>query len=370
MKELCHSAFISYVDKYVPDLPKNLSYERFAEIIQLRFAELLSPGDSTIILSDEDAKLKMHLNVIINASKTLQSTASHITYYDQIRDILMPYLDTLKWPSIDLTDQTIFTNLTRKYKDSFMRDLRELNCLAPNIITRVSEYIPQIVHFVKRLVDKGFSSKFPEGSVYFDISALEKANHPYARLEPWNRSNKVLQADGEGALSNKVTEKRSDADFALWKASKPGEPSWPSPWGDGRPGWHIECSAMTSDVFGKVIDIHSGGIDLAFPHHDNELAQSEAYWHDAADELENCHHQWVNYFLQMGHLSIQGLKMSKSLKNFITVKEALSKGEWTARGLRIIFLLTGWKESMEITASLIKSGQAWEYKINNFFSKG
>ena len=130
-------------------------------------------------------------------------------------------------------------------------------------------------------------------SVYFDIKAFEAANNSYARLEPWNRNDAELLADGEGALSKDATGKRSAADFALWKASKAGEPSWTSPWGDGRPGWHIECSAMASEKLGKQFDIHSGGIDLAFPHHDNELAQSEAYWNNEHDHQ----HQWVNYFL-------------------------------------------------------------------------
>jgi cysteinyl-tRNA synthetase len=113
-----------------------------------------------------------------------------------------------------------------------------------------------------------------------------------------------------GALTAGSGERRRKSDFALWKASKPGEPSWPSPWGEGRPGWHIECSAMASEVLGAEMDIHSGGSDLAFPHHDNELAQSEAY-HECPG--------WVNYFLHTGHLHIEGLKMSKSLKNFITI---------------------------------------------------
>lgn len=112
------------------------------------------------------------------------------------------------------------------------------------------------------------------------------------------------------------------------------------------------------------MDIHSGGIDLAFPHHDNEIAQSEAYWHEKGK-----HEQWVNYFLHMGHLSIQGSKMSKSLKNFTTIREALGRGDWTSRSLRIVFLLGGWKDGIEITDDLVKAGSAWEEKLNNFFIK-
>lgn len=168
--------------------------------------------------------------------------------------------------------------------------------------------------------------------------AFETAGNHYARIEPWNRNNQRLQRDGEGA-STKAIEKRSRNDFALPKASQPGEPSWSSPWGQGRPGWYIERSAMASSRLGSQIDIHSGGIDLAFPHYDNELAQSEARGNENRQ-------QWVNYFLYMGHLSIQGSKTSKSLKNFTTIREALGRRDWTPRSLRIVFLLGGWREGM------------------------
>jgi cysteinyl-tRNA synthetase len=259
-------------------------------------------------------------------------------------------------------DLSVFTKLTKKFEDRFMSDMRDLNVLDPDDITRVTEYMTETVDFVHQIVKHGFGYVTAEGSVYFDIAAFEAAGNDYARLEPWNRNDLQLQAEGEGGLASKTTEKRSKADFALWKASKSGEPSWPSPWGPGRPGWHIECSAMASAKLGKQMDIHSGGIDLAFPHHDNELAQSEAYWN------EKCtHDQWVNYFIHMGHLSIQGSKMSKSLKNFTTIREALEKGSWTPRSLRIIFLLGGWRDGIEITEDLIKAGSGWEDRMNNFF---
>ncbi|KAB8208124.1 Cysteinyl-tRNA synthetase/mycothiol ligase [Aspergillus parasiticus] len=154
--------------------------------------------------------------------------------------------------------------------------MKDLNVLDPDELTRVTEYGPKIAEFVEKIVANRFAYATSDGSVYFDIRSFEKAGHSYARLEPWNRNNQPLQRDGEGKLSHSV-EKRSPDDFALWKASRPGELSWPSQWGQGRPGWHIECSAIASNKFGGQIDIHSGGIDLAFPHHDNELAQSEAF---------------------------------------------------------------------------------------------
>ena len=374
VQETAKAALKTYVKKNIPDVSSELPLEDYNRTINTAYAKLLDSSNTVAskIISDDDAKLKMHLKIVLLSVKAIQVPLDEVDaqlFYGLTEDIMLLHLDSIHGSSIDVTNRSIFTRLTKIYEARFMEDIKDLNCLMPDVITRVSEYVPNIVSFVEKIVGNGFAYKTSDGSVYFDIHAFEKANHFYARLEPWNRSNKALQADGEGALSGKSAEKRSDADFALWKASKPGEPSWPSPWGDGRPGWHIECSAMASDVLGQVIDIHSGGIDLAFPHHDNELAQSEAYWHSAAEGNITQPQQWVNYFLHMGHLSIQGSKMSKSLKNFTTIKEALSKGEWNPRGLRVIFLITGWKEGAEITPSLIKAGQAWEDKVNNFFLK-
>lgn len=152
--------------------------------------------------------------------------------------------------------------------------MRRLRVRDPDTLTRVTEYVPEIVSFVEGIIKNGYGYEV-DGSVYFDTRIFDRADgHDYAKLEPWSKGNKELLEEGEGALSV-TTGRRSSADFALWKASKPGEPSWPSPWGPGRPGWHIECSVMASAVFGDNMDIHSGGVDLAFPHHDNEMAQSE-----------------------------------------------------------------------------------------------
>ena len=157
--------------------------------------------------------------------------------------------------------------------------MESLNILPPDRVTRVSEYIPENVAFVQKIIDNGFAYE-GGGSVWFDVGKFDGAEgegyrHEYAKLQPGNKGNKKLLDEGEGALTG-VQGKRQAADFALWKAkSKPGEPAWPSPWGEGRPGWHIECSVMASAILGSNMDIHSGGVDLMFPHHDNELAQSE-----------------------------------------------------------------------------------------------
>ncbi|OJD33380.1 cysteinyl-trna synthetase [Diplodia corticola] len=366
-------AFEAYLKKNLSLLPADAQPEQYAEEAKKAYGHVLAgkavEGDGPP--GDKEAKVKMHLKTASAAAEALiladAKKTSVTDFYTKAEDVLLPYLDSLYGHTIDANDHSIFTRLTQKFERRFMEDVRALNCLDPDVVTRVTEYGPQIVDFVEKVVKNGYGYVTSDGSVYFDIQAFEKDGNSYARLEPWNRNDKDLLADGEGALTKKSAEKRSDADFALWKSSKPGEPAWPSPWGMGRPGWHIECSAMASDVLGQKVDIHSGGIDLAFPHHDNELAQSEAFWAECKHDHQS--HQWINYFLHMGHLSISGSKMSKSLKNFTTIREALGRGDWTPRSLRIVFLLGGWKEPVEITEGLVKEGSAWEEKVNNFFFK-
>lgn len=237
---------------------------------------------------DAEAKVKMHLNNMDAAAEALKNGSG----LDAAEDVLLPYLDSLYKESIDTSDQTIFTDLTKTMEKAFADDMEALNVLPPDVITRVTEYVPQIVAFVEQIIQKGFAYE-ADGSVYFDIGAFEKAGNTYARLRPESKNDTALQEEGEGSLSTALGGKKRSGDFALWKKSKPGEPYWPSPWGAGRPGWHIECSVMASDKLGKQMDIHSGGIDLAFPHHDNELAQSEAYFHDCCKG----EHTWVKYFL-------------------------------------------------------------------------
>lgn len=365
--EVSLAALQAYLKKNLDRIDMSTPPARVRDEVEKQYAVVLKGGSlDGKAPSDTEAKIKMHIQTVSSASEVLAALSDSDEAKEEIpnelHDILLPYLDSLYGSTINATDHSIFTKLTKKFENRFMEDMRALNCLDPDQITRVTEYGPQIVEFVQKVQNNGFAYTTSDGSIYFDIAAFEKAQNIYARLEPWNRNDKDLQADGEGSLAQKTSEKRSDADFAVWKSSKPGEPSWPSPWGNGRPGWHIECSAMASDKLGSQLDIHSGGIDLAFPHHDNELAQSEAYWLDRDKHEHN--HQWVNYFIHMGHLSIQGSKMSKSLKNFITIREALARGEWTPRALRLVFLLGGWKEGIEITDDLVKAGASLEDKLD------
>lgn len=308
--------------------------------------------------SDAEAKIKMHLGNMDAAATAIQSGS----IFPGADEIFLPYLDTQYKETVDTSDQTMFTTLTQSMEAEFMKDMDDLNVLRPDTVTRVTEYVPQIVQFVERIVENGFAYE-ADGSIYFDILAFEKAGNTYARLRPENRNDKSLQEEGEGSLSKNLGTKRSPGDFALWKSSKAGEPYWPSPWGNGRPGWHIECSVMASDVLGSQMDIHSGGIDLAFPHHDNELAQSEAHF----CEHGKGEHTWVNYFLHTGHLSISGSKMSKSLKNFQTIQDALSTS-YTPRSMRIVFLLGKWNDGVEISPDMRLQADNWESTISNFFT--
>ncbi|XP_054517877.2 cysteine--tRNA ligase, cytoplasmic isoform X9 [Pan troglodytes] len=276
---------------------------------------------------------------------------------EEAKDLLSDWLDSTL--GCDVTDNSIFSKLPKFWEGDFHRDMEALNVLPPDVLTRVSEYVPEIVNFVQKIVDNGYGY-VSNGSVYFDTAKFASSEkHSYGKLVPEAVGDQKALQEGEGDLSisaDRLSEKRSPNDFALWKASKPGEPSWPCPWGKGRPGWHIECSAMAGTLLGASMDIHGGGFDLRFPHHDNELAQSEAYFEN------DC---WVRYFLHTGHLTIAGCKMSKSLKNFITIKDALKKH--SARQLRLAFLMHSWKDTLDYSSNTMESALQYEKFLNEFF---
>ncbi|KAL2194628.1 tRNA synthetases class I (C) catalytic domain-containing protein [Corynascus similis CBS 632.67] len=364
VRELVYKAFQAYAESNLPLLAAEgqpaVDEHNYQERRDAAYSRVLAGGtlSGEGKPGDAEAKVKMHLSNMDSAAKSLQEKFG----FDGAEEILLPYLDSLYKETIDTSDQTIFTDLTQAMEKAFNDDMEALNVLPPDAVTRVTEYVPQIVKFVEQVMAKGFAYE-ANGSVYFDIAAFEKAGNTYARLRPESKNDKALQEEGEGSLSKSLEGKKRPGDFALWKKSKPGEPYWPSPWGPGRPGWHIECSVMASDKLGEQMDIHSGGIDLAFPHHDNELAQSEAYFH----ECGKGEHTWVNYFLHMGHLSIAGSKMSKSLKNFQTIQDALAT-TYTARNMRIVFLMGRWNDGVEISLDMRKQADSWESTIDNFFT--
>ncbi|KAJ3324878.1 hypothetical protein HDU93_002704, partial [Gonapodya sp. JEL0774] len=314
-------------------------------------------------VAENEPKFEMRLKASLAASRAISSSTSSpagtpsSSLLSSTRDILLPYLDRIQGSTV--SDPAIFSKFSRVWEESFFEDMDSLGIRRPDVLTRVSEYVPEVVDFVRGIVDKGFGYPSPTGSVYFDTLRFHTTpGHFYCKLEPKSRSDLALQAEGEGDLSKGgEREKRNAADFALWKASKEGEPSWESPWGQGRPGWHIECSAMATSVLPCPIDIHSGGIDLRFPHHDNELAQSEACL--GTD-------QWVNYWLHAGHLNVEGMKMSKSLKNFITIKEALANS--TANQMRILFLSYNWNATLDYKRDSLEESKRKEEAIGNFLA--
>ncbi|KTD67639.1 cysteine tRNA synthetase [Legionella santicrucis] len=196
--------------------------------------------------------------------------------------------------------------LTAQYIAAMNEDTQALNILPPDGEPRATEHIHSIIHLIERLLAKGNAYLSDNGDVCYQVNSFTD----YGKL-----SNKDLEGLVAGARVEIVKEKRSPLDFVLWKKAKPGEPSWPSPWGEGRPGWHIECSAMAMSELGEQFDIHGGGLDLQFPHHENEIAQSEA-----ATEKP-----FANYWLHVGMLQVNNEKMSKSLGNFFTIADVLAK---------------------------------------------
>jgi cysteinyl-tRNA synthetase len=199
-----------------------------------------------------------------------------------------------------------FDDLTRRFIDAMHEDEKSLGILPPSVEPRATEFIEPIIEIVNTLIEKGHAYAATNGDVYYRVTSFKG----YGKL-----SNKNIDELLVGARIE-VDEIKEDArDFVLWKAAKPGEPSWPSPWGAGRPGWHIECSAMAKKCCGDQLDIHGGGADLQFPHHENEIAQSEA-----ANG-----HTYVNYWMHVAPLRVDGVKMSKSLNNFFTIRDVLQK---------------------------------------------
>ncbi|KAL4225668.1 hypothetical protein ACF0H5_016357 [Mactra antiquata] len=273
------------------------------------------------------------------------------------KDIMADWLDGQFGHNV--SDKSIFSQLSQYFEGDFHGDMDNLNVLPADVLTRVSDYVPEVVIFIQKIIDNGYGYE-SNGSIYFDTTAFSASpKHYYAKLVPEAYGDQKALKEGEGELSvseERISEKRSPNDFALWKASKPGEPTWDSPWGKGRPGWHIECSVMASSILGETLDIHTGGVDLKFPHHDNELAQAEAHF-----ENDN----WVQYFIHSGHLTIDGCKMSKSLKNFITIKEALKKH--SARQLRMLFLLHSWKDTLDYGTDTMTGAIRFEKFITEFY---
>jgi cysteinyl-tRNA synthetase len=216
--------------------------------------------------------------------------------------------------------------LAGKYTESYFEDMRALNVIPADISPRATGEVAKIIEVIQGLVDKGYAYRTPDGSVYFRVTR----DPDYGKLS--HRTLDMMQA---GARVEIGEEKEHPMDFALWKASKPGEPSWDSPWGKGRPGWHIECSAMSLKYLGETLDIHGGGQDLIFPHHENEIAQSESYTGKKP---------FAKYWMHNGLVQVGEEKMSKSLGNLITIKDALARH--SADALRVFILSSHYRSPL------------------------
>ncbi len=228
------------------------------------------------------------------------------------------------------------SEVAEKYIREYYKDARGLGVRDATVHPKATENIGEIIEIVKSLIEKGFAYEV-NGDVYYRTAKFEN----YGRL-----SHQPMDELMAGARIDVTEIKESPMDFALWKAAKPGEPAWDSPWGKGRPGWHIECSAMSVRYLGKTIDIHCGGQDLVFPHHENEIAQSEA--------ANGC--KFVNYWLHNGFISIDNRKMSKSLGNFFTVREAAEAYGYET--IRIFMLMAHYRSPLNYSGEALMHAKA------------
>ncbi len=261
----------------------------------------------------------------------------------------------------DVDDKTIrdsraaglkLQDFTRKYKDAFFEDLRTLRIEPAEHYPEATTHIPEMIEMIRILFEKGFAYKSEDGSVYFSI----------AKFKDYGKLAKIdMEQQRSGVrINNDEYDKDSVADFALWKAwsESDGDVKWDSPWGPGRPGWHLECSAMSMKYLGRTFDIHTGGIDNMFPHHEDEIAQSEA--------ANSC--KFVNYWLHCEHLTIDKKKMSKSLGNFYTLRDLLNKG-YSGKEVRWALIGTHYRSKLNFNLGLCDQARSTLKKFADFFGR-
>ena len=252
-----------------------------------------------------------------------------VRYVSNITDIDDKMINRAKEMGISIQE------LGEIYSNAYFEDIDKLNIERPDVTPRATQHIPEMIEAIETLIKKGYAYVV-DGDVYFDISRFEE----YGKL-----SGNRAEALEMGARIEVNPKKRNPADFALWKAWKPGEPGWHSPWGKGRPGWHIECSTMAQKYLGETIDIHMGGKDLIFPHHENEIAQAEAITGKT----------FVRYWLHNEWLTVGGEKMSKSLGNFITVRDALKM--CSPEVLRFFLISAHYRSPLDFNEEALKNAE-------------
>ncbi|MFC1907965.1 cysteine--tRNA ligase [Chloroflexota bacterium] len=266
----------------------------------------------------------------------LQFRGYKVKYVQNITDIDDKIIDRANQLGITIGE------LAGKFTACYFEDMDSLNISRADIYPKATEEIPKIIEVIQGLVDKEYA--YPAGgSVYFRVRNVPD----YGKLS--HRSVEALMA-AEGALGS--DDKESPMDFVLWKAAKPGEPSWESPWGSGRPGWHIECSAMSLKYLGDTLDIHGGGQDLVFPHHENEIAQSESFTNIKP---------FVKYWLHNGLLRLGEDKMSKSLGNLVTIREVL--GKYSADAIRIFVLSSHYRSPLTYSEEALRASKEGAWRL-------
>ena len=256
--------------------------------------------------------------------------------------------------------QTPLRDYTAKFEAAFFQDFQALNCLPPHDTPRASEHIKEIIELIEKLAARGLAYRAADGSVYFSIEKYRAGGAQYGRLVKLNFEE---MRPGQRVSADEYA-KDAAADFALWKARVPddGAVFWPSPWGEGRPGWHIECSAMSMQALGPSFDLHLGGEDLIFPHHEDEIAQSEGAGAQAAGE------PFVKYWLHGAYLLVEGKKMSKSLGNYFTLRDLLAKG-FTGREVRYLLLTAHYRESFNFTLEGLQGARAALARVDEWLGK-
>ena len=284
--------------------------------------------------------------------------ADHVTYVRNITDVDDKINDRALRDYPDLPLNEAIRKVTEKTEAQFHADVDAMGCLRPTVEPRATDFVlpradgkADMVTIIRQLIDRGHAY-VAEGEVLFDTQSMAD----YGAL-----SGRRLQDQKAGARVAVDAHKKNPADFVLWKGSSHNEPGWESPWGRGRPGWHIECSAMSAAYLGDVFDIHGGGLDLIFPHHENEIAQSRCAHGTSA---------MANYWMHNGFLQVEGEKMSKSLGNFVTIRELLEK--WPGDVLRLQMLMTHYRSPIDWTELRLHQANSeiedWSHILQAYYS--
>jgi len=274
-------------------------------------------------------------DTLVRYLRSIGYDVTHITNFTDVDDKI---INRAKEEDIDPLD------LSARYIKRYFEDMKKLGVEPASMYPKASENMGPIIKMVEEIIKKGFAYSTQDGSVYFEVRKVKD----YGKLS--NQKLENMESSGRVALDE---QKKDPMDFAIWKAAKPGECSWSSPWGQGRPGWHIECSAMIKEHLGNKIDIHGGGSDLIFPHHENEILQTEAVTNDVL----------ANYWMHNGMLQVKDEKMSKSLNNFFKVKDVAEK--FDPATIRFYFLNTHYSSPLSYGEDMIIEAQSALKRLRN-----